>query len=88
MIPIYTGKNKFTFAVSVFFLFFFIPITPNSPFTVDPIITAEQKATKITDHAIDVAPKYFSIILGVPILYCIVAGWAKKIYIKKYGEWI
>ena len=34
------------------------------------------------------APKYFSIILGVPILYCIVAGWAKKIYIKKYGEWI
>ena len=33
-------------------------------------------------------PKYFSIIIGVPILYCIVAGWAKKIYIKKYGEWI
>lgn len=33
-------------------------------------------------------PKYFSIIIGVPILYCIVAEWAKKIYIKKYGEWI
>lgn len=31
---------------------------------------------------------YFSIILGVPILYCFVAMFAKKIYIKKYGEWI
>ena len=34
------------------------------------------------------APKYFSIIIGVPILYCFVAIFAKKIYIKKYGEWI
>ena len=33
-------------------------------------------------------PKYFSIIIGVPILYCFVALLAKKIYIKKYGEWI
>lgn len=32
--------------------------------------------------------KYFSIIIGVPILYCVVAMFAKKIYIKKYGEWI
>lgn len=32
--------------------------------------------------------KYMSIILGVPILYCFVALIAKKIYIKKYGEWI
>ena len=31
---------------------------------------------------------YLSIIIGVPILYCIVAIFAKKIYIKKYGEWI
>lgn len=31
---------------------------------------------------------YMSIILGVPILYCIFALIAKKIYIKKYGEWI
>ena len=34
------------------------------------------------------APKYFTIIIGVPILYCFVAVFAKKIYIKKYGEWI
>lgn len=34
------------------------------------------------------APKYFSVIIGVPILYCFVAVFAKKIYIKKYGEWI
>ncbi len=31
---------------------------------------------------------YMSIIIGVPILYCFVALFAKKIYIKKYGEWI
>ena len=31
---------------------------------------------------------YMSIILLVPILYCFVAMFAKKIYIKKYGEWI
>lgn len=32
--------------------------------------------------------KYLSIIILVPILYCIVALFAKKIYIRKYGEWI
>lgn len=31
---------------------------------------------------------YLSIVIVVPILYCIVALFAKKIYIKKYGEWI
>lgn len=31
---------------------------------------------------------YMTVILGVPILYCFVALFAKKIYIKKYGEWI
>lgn len=31
---------------------------------------------------------YMSIILGVPILYCIFALVAKKVYIRKYGEWI
>ena len=31
---------------------------------------------------------YMSLIIGIPILYCIVALFAKKIYIKKYGEWI
>ena len=37
---------------------------------------------------IALAPKYFTVIIGVPILYCFVAVFAKKIYIKKYGEWI
>lgn len=32
--------------------------------------------------------EYLSIIIGVPILYCLVAMIAKKIYIRKYGEWI
>ena len=31
---------------------------------------------------------YLTIIIGVPILYCFVALFAKKIYIKKYHEWI
>ena len=31
---------------------------------------------------------YMSLIVGIPILYCFVALFAKKIYIKKYGEWI
>lgn len=31
---------------------------------------------------------YLIIIIGVPILYCFVALLAKKIYIKKYHEWI
>ena len=32
--------------------------------------------------------KYIALILVVPILYCFVALFAKKIYIKKFGEWI
>lgn len=32
--------------------------------------------------------KYVAIILVVPILYCIVALFAKKVYKKKYREWI
>ena len=31
---------------------------------------------------------YLTIIIGIPILYCFVALFAKKIYIKKYNEWI
>lgn len=31
---------------------------------------------------------YLIIIIGVPVLYCFVALFAKKIYIKKYHEWI
>lgn len=32
--------------------------------------------------------KYMTVIFGVPILYCFIAIFAKKIYIKKFGEWI
>lgn len=31
---------------------------------------------------------YLSIIIIVPLLYCIIALFAKKIYINKFGEWI
>lgn len=31
---------------------------------------------------------YLVIIIGIPILYCFVALFAKKIYIKKFHEWI
>lgn len=32
--------------------------------------------------------KYFSVILCVPILYCFLASFVKRRYIKKYGEWV
>ena len=32
--------------------------------------------------------QYLSIIIVVPLLYCFVALFAKKVYIKKFGEWI
>lgn len=32
--------------------------------------------------------KFLTVVIGVPILYCFVAIVAKKIYIRKYGEWI
>lgn len=37
---------------------------------------------------VPLAPQYLAIILGVPILYCVVALFAKRIYKKKFGEWI
>lgn len=37
---------------------------------------------------VPISLKYLAIIIGVPILYCFVALFAKKIYIRKYGEWI
>ena len=37
---------------------------------------------------VSIPSKYLSIIIGVPILYCFVALFAKKFYIKKYNEWI
>lgn len=42
-------------------------------------------------HYIGLVPlelKYFSIIIIVPIMYCLVALKAKKIYMKKYKNWI
>ena len=32
--------------------------------------------------------QFFTVIIGVPILYCFVALIAKKVYIKRNGEWI
>lgn len=37
---------------------------------------------------VPIAAKYIWMIFGVTFLYCIVASFAKKKYIKKYGEWI
>ncbi len=37
---------------------------------------------------VPIAAKYIFMIFAVTILYCFVALFAKKIYIKKYGEWI
>ncbi len=32
--------------------------------------------------------KYLGVIVGVPILYCIVASFVKKVYIRKFEDWI
>lgn len=32
--------------------------------------------------------KYLGVIIGVPILYCFVASVVKRLYIKRYGDWI
>ena len=32
--------------------------------------------------------KYFTMILLVPVLYCLLASVIKRKYIKKYGEWL
>jgi len=37
---------------------------------------------------VGISAKFFTVIIGVPILYCFVAILAKKIYIHKNGEWI
>lgn len=34
------------------------------------------------------APIYLVVIIGFPILYCFIASFVKKLYIRKYGEWI
>lgn len=33
-------------------------------------------------------PIYLVVIIGFPILYCFIASFVKKLYIRKYGEWI
>lgn len=37
---------------------------------------------------VPIAGKYIWMIFGVTFLYCIIASFAKKIYIRKYKEWI
>ncbi len=37
---------------------------------------------------VPIAVEYIIMIFVITFLYCIVASFAKKIYIKKYGEWI
>lgn len=37
---------------------------------------------------VPVTLNYLNVIIGVTALYCVAAIFAKKIYIKKYGEWI
>ena len=37
---------------------------------------------------VPIATKYIFLIFAITFLYCFVAIFAKKIYIKKYGEWI
>lgn len=37
---------------------------------------------------VPIAGKYIAMIFGITLLYCIIAIYAKKVYIKKYGEWI
>ena len=32
--------------------------------------------------------KYLGVIIGVPILYCFVASAVKKLYMRRYGDWI
>ena len=37
---------------------------------------------------VPVTLNYLNVIIGISALYCVVAIFAKKIYIKKYGSWI
>ena len=34
------------------------------------------------------SPIYLTVIIGFPILYCFIASFVKKMYIKRYGEWV
>lgn len=71
---IQSNANKFVYASSLILSIIAI-IIPYTPF----------------GNIIGLVPNpiyYLSIIIGVPILYCFVALFAKNIYIKKYHEWI
>lgn len=37
---------------------------------------------------VPISIKYILLIFAITFLYCIVASFAKKVYIKKYGKWI
>ena len=37
---------------------------------------------------VEIPLKYLSVIIGIPLLYCFVATFVKKYYIKRFGEWI
>lgn len=37
---------------------------------------------------VPIAFKYIALIFAIAILYCFVAIFAKRVYIRKYGEWI
>ncbi len=37
---------------------------------------------------VNFSPIYLIVIIGFPILYCFIASIVKKLYIKRYGEWI
>ncbi len=37
---------------------------------------------------VEFSPIYLIVIIGFPILYCFIASIVKKLYIRKYGEWI
>ena len=37
---------------------------------------------------VPIPPIYIVVILGVAFLYCMLASFVKKLYIKKYGEWL
>ncbi len=32
--------------------------------------------------------KYIAVIVGIPILYCFVASFVKKLYVRRFGDWI
>lgn len=82
----FMGPVSSLFDIVVFSLLWFV-------FTVRDVTHFQTILVPFTPlgTAIGLAPialKYIFMIFGVTFLYCIVASYAKKIYIKKYKEWI